>query len=68
MFIKLSVTHTHHPSFGFALQDETQEHINFNSVIRFYRKKSSDITTVQFQDGRIIGVKETPDEIDNKLQ
>lgn len=68
MFIKLSVTHSHNPNFGFIPQNAIQEHINFDSVLRFYRKETSTLTTVQFQDGHMIGVTETPDEIMAKLR
>lgn len=69
MFIKLSVTHSHHPTFGFRLnQSVTEEYVNFGSVIRFYRRETSEFTAIRFQEGTLIGVSETPEDIFEKLK
>jgi len=69
MFLKLSVTHTHSPNFGFTLkQNATDECINFDSVFRFFRREQSNCTVILFQEGTMIGVSESPDEIMAKLK
>ena len=69
MFIKLNVTHTFSGNFGFtSTQSSSTEHINFDHVSRFYRKENNDFTTIRFEDGKLIGVSESTDEILAKLQ
>lgn len=70
MFLKLNHTHSHSPTFS-GLSPNTQAietYINFDLVLRFIYREKNNCTVIRFQDGTMIGVSESPEEIISRLK
>ncbi|CAK6492558.1 hypothetical protein PANNVG_01629 [Pantoea sp. Nvir] len=68
MFIQISITHLANQKFGYIENDEVSvEYVNFDHVIKFYRRDDCDFTSIFFSDGKLVGVSESVQEIASKL-
>jgi len=69
MFLKLNHTHSESPTFGLSPNPQVLDtYINFDLVLRFNYRERNNCTAIRFQDGTMIGVSESPEEIMSRLK
>lgn len=69
MFIEISITHLATPKFGYMkIEEPSVEFVNFDHVVKFYRKEDSDFTSILFSDGKLVGVSESVQELSRRLR
>jgi len=70
MFLKLNQTHSHSSAFGglSEIPEEIEIYINFDLVLRFNYRQENYCTVIRFQDGTMIGVAESPEDIMSRLK